>query len=126
MFIFNNFSGWLLKLSKLIFLSIRGRCPCCNEKTLFLNLFRLNDCCENCEINFNTNDSGSWFFLLLIDRAFFIFPMVVMIYFGAPQILFIISSLMIFIIFIIATPIRLGICVAIDYYLEKRFKQNTL
>ncbi len=107
-----------LKLTKYIKLCFNGRCPKCAAKTLFYNLFRLNEDCLNCGLKFSSNESGSWFFLLLIDRALFIFPMVIMIYFEVSQQIFIVASILIFLLFILLSSFRLGFCFALDYYLD--------
>ena len=113
-----------MKLIKHIQLCFGGRCPRCTSKTLFYNLFRLNEDCMNCGLKFSSNESGSWFFLLLIDRALFIFPMVIMIYFELPQQIFIIASILIFSLFIILSSFRLGFCFALDYYLDLKTRSK--
>jgi len=42
----------------------------------------MNHECELCNINFNEENGDNWFFLLIIDRALFIFPIIVAYYFG--------------------------------------------
>ena len=106
-----------------IFKAINGRCPKCNHATLFANRFKINDRCRNCGLVFQDNNDGTWFFLLMIDRAFFIFPLVVLMYFGAnPSHIFIIGLLLILVL-IIASPVRMGISVAIDYYLKTKLSK---
>ena len=101
-------------------LTIRGYCHKCNKKSLFLNRFKLNELCRNCGLVFQDNDDGIWFFLLLVDRAFFIFPLVVLMYFGFKPVYFIPTAIFLIILFIYATPFRMGLSVALDYYFKSR------
>ena len=108
---------------KHIYSAITGKCPKCQHTTLFATRFKINDVCSNCGVVFQDNNDGTWFFLLLLDRAFFIFPLVVLMYFGVdPKRIYIIGALLV-IIFIVISPIRMGISVAIDYYLKSKLSK---
>ena len=61
--------------------AINGKCPACEHQTLLADRFKIHDICSKCGLIFQDNDDGTWFFLLIIDRAFFIFPLVVLMYF---------------------------------------------
>jgi len=108
---------------KHIYSAITGKCPKCQHTTLFATRFKINDVCSNCGVVFQDNNDGTWFFLLLLDRAFFIFPLAVLMYFGVdPRRIYIIGALLV-IIFIVISPIRMGISVAIDYYLKSKLSK---
>ena len=112
-----------MKMFTHIFNAIRGKCPQCKYSTLFATRFKINESCKKCGLIFQDNDDGTWFFLLLLDRAFFIFPVVVLMYFGIkPVQIFFIGILLIF-IFILATPMRIGTSVAIDYYFKTKLSE---
>ena len=90
------------------------------KKKLFLSHFKMTKACNNCGIDLIENNGDNWFFLLIIDRALFIFPIVGAFYFQIhPKM---INSLSIFplILFIIITPFRLGICLGFDYYFRSK------
>ena len=106
-----------------IFKAIKGRCPKCNQVTLFASRFKINDTCSNCGLVFQDNNDGTWFFLLMIDRAFFIFPLVVLMYLGANPGLVIIIGVILILLLIAASPVRMGISVAIDYYLKTKLSK---
>ena len=105
---------------KYIIKGIKGVCPKCDMKTLFHNKFKVNDKCCDCGLTFLSNDDGTWFFLLLIDRAFFIFPLVVLMYFGFEPLIFVFLALLLGSIFVFVSSIRLGIVVGLDYYLNSK------
>ena len=71
-------------------------------------------------MTFLSNDVGTWFFLLLIDRAFFIFPLVILMYFRFEPLIFVFVALILGSIFVFVSSIRLGIAVGIDYYLNSK------
>ena len=96
---------------------ILGLCPNCKTGKIFRTRFKMNYECESCNVNFNEENGDNWFCLLIIDRALFIFPIIVAYYFGYdPKIIITISVILLF-FFIIFTPIRLGISLAFVYYL---------
>ena len=101
---------------------ILGLCPNCKTGKIFRTRFKMNHECESCNINFNEDDGDNWFFLLIIDRALFIFPIIVAYYFGyGPKIIITISLILLF-FFILFTPIRLGISLAFVYYFRTKIK----
>ena len=80
--------------------------------------------CSNVLLEISSNDDGTWFFLLLIDRAFFIFPLVVLMYFGFEPLIFVFIALILGSIFVFASSIRLGIAVGIDYYFNSKSSKD--
>ena len=61
---------------------LNDKCPECAEGSVFLTRFKMKEKCDLCDAYFIEKNGDNWFFLLFIDRAFFIFPVVVMLYFG--------------------------------------------
>ena len=99
---------------------ILGLCPSCKTGKIFRTRFKMNHECESCNVHFNEDNGDNWFFLLIIDRALFIFPIIVAYYFGyGPKIIITISLILLF-FFILFTPIRLGISLAFVYYLRTK------
>ena len=101
---------------------IFGLCPNCKTGKIFRTRFKMNHECESCNVNFNEDNGDNWFFLLIIDRALFIFPIIVAYYFGyGPRFIITISLILLF-FFILFTPIRLGISLAFVYYFRTKIK----
>tara|TARA_Y100001970_G_C13583460_1_gene532013 strand:- start:65 stop:403 length:339 start_codon:yes stop_codon:yes gene_type:complete len=102
---------------------IKGVCPNCKKGKIFLTRFKIKNKCESCKLNFIEDHGDNWFFLLIIDRAIFIFPIIVAYYFNSEPKFIIILSLSLLLLFIIFTPIRLGISLAFVYYLRTKIKK---
>ena len=101
---------------------ILGLCPNCKTGKIFRTRFKMNHECESCNVNFNEDNGDNWFFLLIIDRALFIFPIIVAYYFGyGPKFIITVSLILLF-LFILFTPIRLGISLAFVYYFRTKIK----
>ena len=113
-----------LKLIKYIKNTASGLCPSCGDGILFLSWFKMKENCDSCDTWFIEKNGDNWFFLVFIDRAFFVFPVVVMLYFSLNYLYLIISSFIIIIMFIIATPLRLGISLAFDYYMRTKIAKE--
>ena len=103
-----------------IFNTARGKCPNCKHSTLFATKFKINDTCDSCGLVFQDNNDGTWFFLLMLDRAFFIFPLVVLMYMGVNPKQIAIIGLLLIILFIFASSVRMGIAVGVDYYFKSK------
>lgn len=94
------------------------RCPHCGDGPLFAKGATLHSHCAACRLKFQLNSGDSWAFLLFVDRAVLVFPIVAAIYFGLFEIgistfLAVTASLIGF--FVLTTPNRYGFCVALDY-----------
>ena len=113
-----------LKLIKYIKNTASGMCPACGEVILFLNWFKMKEKCDTCDTYFIEKNGDNWFFLVFIDRAFFIFPIVIMLYFSFSKVYFIICSFIIILIFIFTTPLRLGISLTFDYYMRTKIAKE--
>ena len=71
----------IILLIKYIARGMFGKCPNCSRKKIFLSHFKMKKSCDNCGIGFIEYNGDNWFFLLIVDRALFIFPIVVAFYF---------------------------------------------
>ena len=68
--------------------------------------------------------AGLWPFLLVIDRAAFVFPLVVVLYFRLHLIsprLFVAGGVALVVFFLLTTPNRYGVSVALVYWARWRF-----
>lgn len=105
----------------------RKMCPHCGNGALFRHWTELHESCPVCRIRFLRNYGDAWAFLLLIDRGFFLFPLIAAIYFGLHDrsfTLFFVLALALLLVFIITTPNRYGTCVALDYLMRRRWPQR--
>ncbi len=110
-----------MKLSTCIKRAILGCCPNCGKKTLRKNKFQINDICSDCGIRFVEKPGDDWAFLLLLDRAVFIFPIIAIYYLSIDTITVftaVIIGVFFMISFIIFTPQRLGVSKAIEYWIR--------
>ncbi|MBJ12968.1 MAG: hypothetical protein CMG62_07840 [Candidatus Marinimicrobia bacterium] len=111
-------------LFKYIKNTIQRLCPSCGKESLFDSWTKMKEKCNNCGIPFIQNSDSHWFFLLIIDRGLFIFPIVLGFYLNIKPMILIYLSLSLLVIFIIATPIRLAISLAFEFYLRNKLENN--
>tara|TARA_Y100001970_G_C13945880_1_gene705625 strand:+ start:409 stop:678 length:270 start_codon:yes stop_codon:yes gene_type:complete len=79
---------------------------------------------DKCDTNFIEKNGDNWFFLVLIDCTFFIFPIIAMLYFKIGVVYLIINSFSIIILFVFSTRLRLGISLAFDYYMRTKITKE--
>lgn len=84
----------------------------------------MHESCPACDLRYLEDRGDPWVFLMFIDRVAFIFPLVVALYFGlhltSPS-LFIAAGVALGIVFLLSTPNRYGISVALVYWARWRF-----
>ena len=100
------------------------RCPHCGEGPLFEKRATLHQRCSACDLQFQLNPGDSWAFLVFVDRAAVVFPIVVAVYFdlfnlGLP--LFLAFTTLLAGLFVLTTPNRYGFCLALDYLTRVRW-----
>ena len=87
----------------------------------------LHDRCPTCGLRYLHNFGDLWAFLLFIDRAVFIFPLVVALYFRMYELgvlLFGAFVVGVISLLILTTPNRYGFCVALDYLARDRWPET--
>ena len=102
----------------------RKRCPRCGVGDMFERWTRMRESCPHCGLVYLEDRGDPWAFLMLIDRAVFIFPLVVALYFGLHR-----SSLAWFVgfgvalgvVFVLTTPNRYGASVGLVHWARWRF-----
>ena len=87
---------------------------------MFISRFKMRNKCDACSLNFIEDNGDNWFFLLIIDRTLFIFPIIVAYYFNFGPMFIIVLSLILLVLFIIFTPLRLGLSFAFVYFFRAR------
>ncbi len=110
----------IIVLSSYIYRASKGECPKCFTSGMFQSYYKMKKSCSNCGISFIENNGDNWFFLLIIDRALFIFPIVFAFYLEINPRAIIFLAIFLLFTFIIITPVRLGICLGFDFYFRSR------
>jgi uncharacterized protein (DUF983 family) len=113
----------LPSLTSVIKRGIARRCPRCGQGKIFKRWVTLHDNCSACGLQYLRDQGDLWGYLLFVDRAMFIFPLVVMFYFGwwNPNSIWYwtaIASLLAAMIYTI--PHRNGISVGLEYFVRMR------
>jgi len=105
---------------------LHRRCPRCGEGALFKKWITLHDRCPVCDLQYLQNQGDLWGYLLLIDRALFVFPLIVVIYFRVynPYSAWFYGFVGALIGgFIFTLPHRNGMSVGLEYYWRNRSPQ---
>lgn len=102
---------------------LRRRCPQCGEGRVFAGWLKMHERCDRCGLKYLANEGDLWAYLILIDRALFLFPLVVMIYFRinnpeSPWTWVISGALLFF--FLYTLPHRNAISLGIDYRIRRK------
>ena len=87
---------------------------------MFISRFKMRNRCDSFNLQFFEDNGDNWFFLLIIDRALFIFPIIVAYYFDSGPMFIVMLSLILLVLFIIFTPMRLGLSFAFVYFFRVR------
>lgn len=102
---------------------IARRCPRCGQGKIFERWVTLHDNCSACGLQYLRDQGDLWGYLLFVDRAMFIFPVVVMFYFGwwNPNSVWYWAAIAALIAAMVYTiPHRNGISVGLEYYVRMR------
>ena len=90
---------------------------------MFAGWLKLHERCDSCGLKYLANEGDLWAYLIVIDRALFLFPLVVMIYFRinnpeSPWTWIISGALLI--LFLYTLPHRNAISLGIDYRIRRK------
>tara|TARA_B100000427_G_C15395883_1_gene545435 strand:- start:157 stop:492 length:336 start_codon:yes stop_codon:yes gene_type:complete len=99
--------------------ALSGLCPLCGQDNLFLSWSKMKERCGSCDAIFIEKNGDNWFFLLIVDRALFIFPIIVAYYFNIEPYTLITISILLLILFITLTPFRLTLTLILEHLLSK-------
>lgn len=105
----------------------RRRCPHCGRGRVLSGWLTIAESCSNCEMRLTSNLGDTWGFWVIGDRIFVAGPMLVL-YLGFTPIgiasrLFWLAAIVA--VFFWTMPHRLGICVALDYWVGQRFGDSS-
>lgn len=102
---------------------IARKCPRCGRGNIFKRWVTLYDNCSVCGLQYLRDQGDLWGYLLFVDRAMFIFPLVVMFYFGwwNPNSFWYWTAIVGLVAAMVYTiPHRNGISVGLEYYVRMR------
>jgi len=97
--------------------AIKGLCPKCGHGSIVQSRIAIKERCDSCGLKFIDQSGDGWVFLLFLDRALFIFPIVVCFYFGINIKAVIGLCIVLLCTFIWLTTQRLGVSLAIEYWI---------
>jgi uncharacterized protein (DUF983 family) len=110
-------------LKTLLLRGWRRKCPHCGHGNLFRRWNTLNENCAACGLKLLENQGDLWGYILFADRALFILPLIVMIYFRLyipdSNWFYIIGAIMVAGL-IYTLPHRTGACLALDYLIRRK------
>jgi uncharacterized protein (DUF983 family) len=111
------------KVRTLLWRGCRKKCPQCGDGDLYQGWAKLHEHCPACGLQYLPDQGDLWGLLLFLDRALFIIPLIVLIYFrlADPSLtrLFVFGGVLIFLL-IFTLPHRNGISLGIDYQIRRK------
>jgi len=111
------------RLKTLLWRGWRKKCPQCGQGPLFQRWNRLHEHCPVCGLKYLENEGDLWGYILFADRALFILPLIVMIYFrlynpNSPWFFVFGGGLLFGLIYTL--PHRTGMSLALDYLVRRK------
>jgi len=102
----------------------RKKCPQCGRGELFRRFNILHERCPDCGLKYLEEQGALFGYLFLVDRALFLFPLIVMIYFRlyiphAAWLFYLSFAAVLFALFY-TLPRRSGVSVALHYLRRRR------
>ena len=100
---------------------MRRKCPRCGQGALFKRWIALHERCAVCGLQYLRNQGDLWGYLLLVDRALFVFPLIVLIYFrlyNPYSVWFYVLAGALVAGLIVTLPHRNGMSVGLDYLIR--------
>lgn len=91
---------------------------------MFVRWTRMRHECPHCGLVYLEDRGDPWAFLMVVDRAVFIFPLVVALYFGlhrASLPAFVAFGVALGVTFVLTTPNRYGVSVGLVHWVRWRF-----
>ena len=112
------------RLRSVLWRGLRRRCPRCGQGRVFAGWVKLHDRCTVCDLKYLNDQGDLWAYLVAVDRALFILPLIVMIYFRLyipDSIWFYILAAVLLFLFIWTLPHRNGMSLGVDYLIRRKW-----
>lgn len=103
---------------------MRRRCPHCGEGPIYRGWVKLHDRCNHCGLQFLSDQGDLWVYLVAVDRALFILPLIVLIYFRLyfpDSIWFYLFTGGLMLGFVVTLPHRNGVSLGVDYLVRRKW-----
>jgi uncharacterized protein (DUF983 family) len=111
------------KISTLLWRGARRRCPHCGEGDVYVGWVKLHVHCPKCDFKYLADEGDLWAYLVVIDRAVFLFPLVVLIYFrlnNPATLWFYFSSGIVAFGLVYTLPHRNAMGLSLDYWMRRK------
>ena len=111
------------KLKTVLWRGMRRRCPQCGQGKVFKGWLKLHDRCDVCGLQLLNNQGDLWAYLVAVDRALFIFPLVIMIYFriyNPHSVWYYLFCGALLAAFFLTLPYRNGMSLGLDYLIRRK------
>ena len=99
--------------------ALKGVCPKCGKGSIIKSRIAIKERCGYCGLKLIDQSGDGWAFLLLLDRALFIFPIILAFYFGLSVKIVLGLYIILLFCFILFTVQRLGVSLAIEYWIRE-------
>lgn len=112
------------RLTTLLWRGARRRCPACGQGALYQRWIVMHDHCSHCSLKYLRDQGDLWGYILVLDRAAFILPLIAMLYlrlYNPHSVWFIGFAVGLVATMVYTTPHRNGICLAVDYFIRRRW-----
>lgn len=113
-----------LKLRTVLSRGVRRRCPQCGEGAIYRTFLHMHDHCPVCGLKFMQDQGDMWVYIIIVDRALFILPLIAMLYFKLynPYTVWFV----LFIVFLVGglfytVPHRNAICLGLDHWAHRKW-----
>jgi len=112
------------RLRTVLWRGLRRRCPRCGQGRVFAGWVKLHDRCAVCDLKYLNDQGDLWAYLVAVDRALFILPLIVMIYFRLyipDSVWFYVLALVLLFLFVWTLPHRNGMSLGVDYLIRRKW-----
>ena len=99
------------------------RCPQCGQGKVFKGWLKMHDRCDVCGLQYLSNQGDLWVYLVAVDRALFILPLIVMIYFrlyNPNSVWYYLFCAALVAGFFYTLPHRNGMSLGVDYLIRRK------
>jgi uncharacterized protein (DUF983 family) len=112
------------RLRTVLWRGMRRRCPHCGKGPIYLGWVKLHDRCPACGLKYLSDQGDLWAYLVAVDRALFVLPLIVLIYFRLylpDSIWFYVFTGGLMFSFIYTLPHRNGMALGADYLIRRHW-----
>lgn len=84
----------------------------------------MHDRCAVCHLQYLSDQGDLWAYVVAVDRALFILPLITMIFFrlyNPHSAWFYVFSVALLLVFIFTMPHRNGLCLGVDYWMRRKW-----